>query len=174
MAKAEYNAQIAFVEYLKNDITEELADLGIREIENRLNQYETALNKVNELKNMCVDTMLKNEAERHEALDWGKQQRGVAKSLSDFKTELQSTLKGLRLTEQQNKMKERQVKEQEMSVFKENLEIERAKRVADNEQKIKSALQAEITNSIDERQKVEKDFLEKRPSPEDFGLHESR
>ena len=85
MERTEYNAQIAFVEYLKNDITEELRDLGIREVENRLNQYEMALNKVNELKNMCVDIMLKNDAQRTEALDWSTQQRAVAKPLSDFK-----------------------------------------------------------------------------------------
>ena len=117
MERTEYNAQIAFAEYLKNDISDELGELGIGEIENRLNQYEIALNKVNELKNKCVDVMLKNDAERNDALDWGKQQRGVVKSLSDFKTELQTTLKGLRRTEQQNKMREEQVKEQEMSAF---------------------------------------------------------
>ena len=164
MERTEYNAQIAFVEYLKNDITEELRDLGIREVENRLNQYEMALNKVNELKNMCVDIMLKNDAQRTEALDWSTQQRAVAKPLSDFKTELQTTLKGLRLTEQQNSMREKQVKEQEMSAFKEKLEIDRLKNVAENEQKINSALQTEITNSIEERQKVEQDFLERTAS----------
>ena len=161
MERSEYNAQIAFVEYLQTDISEELGGLGIGEVENRLHQYETALNKVNELKNKCVDIMLKNDAERHEALDFSKLQRGVVKSLSDFKIELQATLKGLRLTEQQNIMKDQQVKEHEMSVFKENLEIERAKRVAENEQKINSALQTEITNSVEERQKVEQSYLEK-------------
>ena len=59
MERAEYNAQVAFVEYLKNDISDELEELGIGEVENRLNQYQIALNKVNELKNMCVDIMLK-------------------------------------------------------------------------------------------------------------------
>ena len=133
MERTEYNAQIAFVEYLKNDISEELGDLDIGDVNNRLNQYEIALNKVNELKNMCVDIMLKNDAERAEALDWSTQQRAVVKPLLDFKKELQATLKGLRLTEKQNSMREKQNKEQEMSAFKEKLEIDRLKKVAENE-----------------------------------------
>ena len=48
-----------------------------------------------------------------------------------------------------------------MSAFKEKLEIDRLKKVAENEQKINSALQTEITNSIEERQKIEQDFLER-------------
>ena len=48
-----------------------------------------------------------------------------------------------------------------MSAYKEKVDIDRAKRVAENEQKINSILQDELTNKTEERQKREQEYYEK-------------
>ena len=93
-----YKAQLAFLEFLNSEIKEELPELDISEVENRLMQYNEALLKLDGLKNMYVSECLSNDMERNMTLDWVNQQKTIIKALSEFKTNLEETLKGLQKT----------------------------------------------------------------------------
>ena len=157
MENTEYNEHKSYTEYLKDSIVNELAELDIGQVENRLIKYEKALNKLDDLKDKCVEIMLKNEADRNDALDWVTKQKSVIKSLSELKSILQTTLKGLRLTEQRDLMKEQQTREDEQ----EQRAIESKKRLAEAEQKINAVVQEDLTKIIIERQDTEKEFYNK-------------
>ena len=161
MERNEYNDHLAFIEYLKNGILDEIADLDASELENRLKKFERALLQLDDLKDKCVEIMLKNDADRNDALQWVNNQKTVIKSFCELKTTLQTTLKGLRVTEQRHLVTEQQAKEEEISDFKEKLDIERAKRVAENEQKINALVQDNLANMTEERQKREQAYYEK-------------
>ena len=156
-----YNAHLAYLEFLNSQIKEELSELDIYEVENRLQQYNEGLLKLDGLKNMYVSECLNNDMEKNMTLDWVTQQKPVIKALSELKTNLEETLKGLQKTALQIELKKQKDREEEMSLFKERLEIDRAKRIAENEQKINALLQENMTNSVEERRKLETEHYEK-------------
>ena len=159
--ESSYKAQLAFLEYLSSEIKEQISELDISEVENRLQQYNEGLLKLDGLKNMYVSECLNNDIERNTTLDWVNQQKPIIKALSEFKTNLEETLKGLQKTAFQIELKKQKDREEELSIFKERLEIDRAKRVAENEQKMNQLLQENMTNSVEERQKIEAEYYEK-------------
>ena len=105
MEYSKYNEHLAYTEYLKEGIINEIAELDIGQVENKFIKYEKALNKLDDLKDEYVETMLKNEAERNTALEWVNQQKSIIKSLSELKSTLQSTLKGMRVNQQRTVFK---------------------------------------------------------------------
>ena len=72
-----YNAHLAYIEYLKDEITEQLPELDITEVENRLKQYCDGLNKLDEYKNSYVEECLRSDLERNQTLAWGSEQKRV-------------------------------------------------------------------------------------------------
>ena len=64
-----YKAQLAFLEYLSSEIKEQISELDISEVENRLQQYNEGLLKLDGLKNMYVSECLNNDMERNTTLD---------------------------------------------------------------------------------------------------------
>ena len=59
MEQTEYNDHLTYTEYLKDGIVGELAELDTGEVENRLKKYEQALLKLDDMKDNCVEIMLK-------------------------------------------------------------------------------------------------------------------
>ena len=90
-----YKAQLAYLEFLNSEIKEELSELDISEVENRLQQYNEALLCLDSIKNMFVSESLNNDLERNQTLEWVRAQKPVIKGLSELKTNLEETLKGL-------------------------------------------------------------------------------
>ena len=117
------------MDFLKDEISRQLPELDISQVENRLKQYCEGLNKLDEIKNLYVEECLNSDLERNQTLDWVHQQTPIIKSLNELKLTPEDTLKGLNLTVYQNNLKEQQSKEEELSIFKEKLDIDRAKRV---------------------------------------------
>ena len=88
-------------------------------------------------------------------LDFVELQKPVQRQAKQFREQIQEQLSTLKITNEQIAFKEKQNREEEFSIFKEKLEIERSKRIAQNEQKIQAALQDELTSMTEERQKSE-------------------
>ena len=112
-----YKAHLAYLEFLNSQIKEELSELDISEVENRLQQYNEGLLKLDGLKNMYVSECLNNDMERNMTLDWVTQQKPVIKALSELKTNLDETLKGLQKTALQIELKKQKDREEEISLF---------------------------------------------------------
>ena len=153
----EYNDHRAYTEYLRDSIVEELGELDMSQVDNRLIKYENALNKLDDLKDKYVEVMLKNDAERNTALEFVNQQKPVIKSLIELKSTLQSTLKAMRVTDHRTMLKQQQEREEEIL----NIKIESKKRLAEAEQRMNAAVQEDLIKLVQERQDTEKEFYDK-------------
>ena len=156
-----YKTQLAYLEFMSEEIKAELPELDVLEVENKLEQYSRGLLKLDEFKNSYVNECLENEVERNQTISWVEKQKPVIKSLGQLKTLLKDTLSGLKTTAYQLEIKRQKQQEEEISSFKTTLDVERAKRVAENEQKINSLLQDNLANSAEERHKREQAHYEK-------------
>ena len=91
----EYTGQLAYVEYLKDDITSKLSELDISQVKNRLKQYSEALNDLEDAKNKYAEKCLKSDLDRNSTLEWVEKQNPQIKSLNELKSTLENTLAGL-------------------------------------------------------------------------------
>ncbi len=156
-----YKTQLAYLEFMSEEIKVELPELDVLEVDNKLEQYSKGLLKLDEFKNSYVNECLEYEVVRNQTISWVEKQKPVIKSLGQLKTLLKDTLSGLKTTAYQLEIKRQKQQEEEISSFKTTLDVERAKRVAENEQKINSLLQDNLANSAEERQKREQAHYEK-------------
>ena len=153
----DYKSQLAYLDFLRDEITEQLPELDIIEVENRIKQYCDSLNKLDEIKNMYVEECLKSDIERNQTLEWVTQQKPVFKSLTELKSVLDETLRGLKTTVYQNSLKERQNLEND----KTQLAIESERRLAEARQKFNVAVNDDLTKLTMERHDTDKEFHDK-------------
>ena len=156
-----YNASVKYLEFLKDKIEENIIDYSEDELDSYVRQVRDACKTLDENLNLYVQEACNNDVERNKMLDFVELQKPIQRQAKQFKEEIQDQLSTLKIKNEQIAFTEKQKREEEFSIFKEKLEMDRSKRIAENEQKVQSALQDELASLTEERQKREHDYFEK-------------
>ena len=132
----QYKNKLAYLNYVKSDIIDTIDDMDDHSLGRAIQKYELALAAVDEKKETYVSTCLESDVERQKVLEWVEGQKSVFKDANQFKRELTQKLEEMRRVEEQKVIQRKNNIEEQLSEHKEKLEVERNKRIAEQQQKI--------------------------------------